>query len=141
MRFLPVLFLLVACGGKREVAPPPPAPATVEGLAALPAEATLIVGVNAPKLRSSSLVRRAYAKAFVDDPGAKTALDTLMARCQFDPARDLVFSQVELKGAWPVYRGVLGLDATWKTGYPDAIVMPEEIKRLVNRRWAEYGIA
>ena len=59
---------------------------------------------------------------------------------RFDPARDLVFTSAELKGAWPVYRGVLGIDATWKTGYPDAIVMPEQIQRLVDRRWGEYGI-
>ncbi|MBI4355466.1 MAG: menaquinone biosynthesis decarboxylase [Candidatus Omnitrophica bacterium] len=60
---------------------------------------------------------------------------------RFDPARDVVFSQAELKGSWPVYRGVLGLDATWKTGYPDTIMMTDDIQRLVDRRWQEYGLA
>ncbi|MBI3330599.1 MAG: UbiD family decarboxylase, partial [Candidatus Omnitrophica bacterium] len=37
---------------------------------------------------------------------------------RFDPARDVVFTSTELRGAWPVYRGCLGIDATFKPGYP-----------------------
>ena len=32
---------------------------------------------------------------------------------RFDPARDVVFSEVALHGSWPVARGVLGIDATF----------------------------
>jgi hypothetical protein len=41
-------------------------------------------------------------------------------------------------GARPVYRGIVGIDATWKEGYPAPLVMDESIVRLVDRRWGEY---
>jgi 4-hydroxy-3-polyprenylbenzoate decarboxylase len=58
---------------------------------------------------------------------------------RFDAARDLQFTKAALYNAWPVYDGVLGLDATWKKGYPDPVSMPDEIKLRVDRRWGEYG--
>lgn len=58
---------------------------------------------------------------------------------RFDAARDLRFSKASLHGAWPLYEGVLGLDATWKKGYPDPVAMPDEIVARVDRRWGEYG--
>ena len=57
---------------------------------------------------------------------------------RFDPARDVVFTQAELKGSWPVYRGVMGIDATFKTGYPDPVVMDERVIQLVDSRWNLY---
>ncbi len=57
---------------------------------------------------------------------------------RFDPARDIVFSVAELKDAWPVYRGCLGIDATFKTGYPDPVVMTPEIIKRVDARWHQY---
>ena len=59
---------------------------------------------------------------------------------RFDPARDVVFSEVALHGSWPVARGVLGIDATFKPGYPHPVVMTDDIKQLVERRWQEYGL-
>ena len=35
--------------------------------------------------------------------------------------------------------GIMGIDATWKPGYPNPCVMPEEIVRKVDSRWSEYG--
>ncbi len=35
---------------------------------------------------------------------------------------------------------VLGIDATWKEGYPEPVAMSEEIVDLVTRRWGEYGL-
>jgi hypothetical protein len=32
----------------------------------------------------------------------------------------------------------IGIDATWKTGYPPPVTMPDEVVRLVERRWGEY---
>lgn len=58
---------------------------------------------------------------------------------RFDAARDLQFSKATLHQAWPVYEGVLGLDATWKQGYPDPVEMPAEIVARVDRRWGDYG--
>jgi 4-hydroxy-3-polyprenylbenzoate decarboxylase len=57
---------------------------------------------------------------------------------RFDPARDLVAESQEFIGARPVYRGRIGIDASWKTGYPEPVSMPEEIVQLVDRRWGEY---
>jgi 4-hydroxy-3-polyprenylbenzoate decarboxylase len=41
-------------------------------------------------------------------------------------------------GARPVYGGRIGIDATWKQGYPLPLSMSEDIVRLVDRRWNEY---
>jgi 4-hydroxy-3-polyprenylbenzoate decarboxylase len=60
---------------------------------------------------------------------------------RFDPARDVMFSSAELKGAWPVYRGCLGIDATFKTGYPEPIVMDPAIVKHVDARWHQYWTA
>ncbi len=57
---------------------------------------------------------------------------------RFDPARDVVFQHAELRGACPVYRGRLGIDATFKEGYPAPLEMTAEIRERVSRRWDEY---
>ena len=59
---------------------------------------------------------------------------------RFDAARDVVFTHSSLRGAWPVHRGRLGIDATFKTGYPNPVVMDPEVVERVDRRWGEYGI-
>jgi 4-hydroxy-3-polyprenylbenzoate decarboxylase len=57
---------------------------------------------------------------------------------RFDPARDLVAQSQTFIGARPVYRGRIGIDASWKPGYPVPVEMPPEIVTLVDRRWKEY---
>lgn len=59
---------------------------------------------------------------------------------RFDAARDVLFPQVTLVGACPVYRGTLGIDATWKEGYPEPVRCDEEIGARVTRRWLDYGL-
>jgi 4-hydroxy-3-polyprenylbenzoate decarboxylase len=59
---------------------------------------------------------------------------------RFDPARDLIARRQEFVGARPVYRGRLGIDATWKAGYPEPLTMAPEIVQRVDRRWGEYGL-
>jgi UbiD family decarboxylase len=59
---------------------------------------------------------------------------------RFDAARDVVFSEMRLDGAWPRYAGRMAIDATWKPGYPNPIEMDPDVIRLVDRRWGEYGI-
>ncbi|MBI3330895.1 MAG: hypothetical protein HYZ96_02140, partial [Candidatus Omnitrophica bacterium] len=51
---------------------------------------------------------------------------------------DVVFTSTELRGAWPVYRGCLGIDATFKPGYPEPIVMTPDIVKRVDARWHQY---
>jgi 4-hydroxy-3-polyprenylbenzoate decarboxylase len=57
---------------------------------------------------------------------------------RFDPARDIVFTSSELREAWPVYSGCLGIDATFKKGYPDPVVMDPAIVKRVDLRWHQY---
>jgi 4-hydroxy-3-polyprenylbenzoate decarboxylase len=57
---------------------------------------------------------------------------------RFDCARDVLFTDQKLVGISPVYRGIMGIDATWKPGYPKALTMTEDVRRLVDRRWGEY---
>jgi 4-hydroxy-3-polyprenylbenzoate decarboxylase len=57
---------------------------------------------------------------------------------RFDPARDLVFRRTSLQGVQPVHEGVLGIDATWKPGYPDAVRANDEVARHVDARWSQY---
>jgi len=59
---------------------------------------------------------------------------------RFDCARDVVFSGTHVSGSVIHYSGCLGIDATWKTGYPDALEMPEEIREKVSARWSSYGL-
>jgi 4-hydroxybenzoate decarboxylase subunit C len=57
---------------------------------------------------------------------------------RFDPARDLMFTEVTMNGVQPTYAGVMGIDATWKPGFPDAVVMDPDVVRRVDTRWKEY---
>lgn len=57
---------------------------------------------------------------------------------RFDPARDVVFTDTHLTGIQPHYAGILGIDATWKPGYPDAVETNPDTVALVDRRWGEY---
>jgi 4-hydroxy-3-polyprenylbenzoate decarboxylase len=68
-----------------------------------------------------------------------------------DPKRDVVIVEgpldvLEHASDIPAYGGKMGIDATkkWKSEgflreWPDEIVMSEEIKKLVEKRWKEYG--
>ena len=60
---------------------------------------------------------------------------------RFDPARDVVFAESRLNGAWPVYRGLMGIDATFKTGYPEPVAMDTAIIERVTQRWHQYWTA
>ena len=50
---------------------------------------------------------------------------------RFDCARDVIPARTETRGAWTVCRGPLGIDATFKSGYPDPVEnLPEVIQRV-----------
>jgi 4-hydroxy-3-polyprenylbenzoate decarboxylase len=69
-----------------------------------------------------------------------------------DPGRDIIFTEgplddLEQSSAKPHYGSKMGIDATAKgpmdgfqREWPPDIVMSDEIKRLVDSRWGEYGI-
>jgi len=41
-------------------------------------------------------------------------------------------------GISPIYKGCLGIDATWKSGYPAPLVMAEAVAKKVEERWDSY---
>jgi 4-hydroxy-3-polyprenylbenzoate decarboxylase len=55
---------------------------------------------------------------------------------RFDCARDVVPAATETRGAWLACRGPLGIDATWKPGYPDPVESPDAIVSAVDAWWA-----
>jgi len=57
---------------------------------------------------------------------------------RFDPARDVRFATSTMHGIKPVYEGVMGIDATFKKGYPEALTMDEAIIERVDKRWNSY---
>ncbi len=69
-----------------------------------------------------------------------------------DWKRDVVIAEGPLDdldhaASWPRYGSKMGIDATRKTreegmmrDWPDELFMSEEIKKLVDKRWKEYGI-
>jgi 4-hydroxy-3-polyprenylbenzoate decarboxylase len=54
---------------------------------------------------------------------------------RFDCARDVVPAGTETRGAWTVCRGPLGIDATWKQGYPDPVTNLPEVVAGVDGWW------
>jgi len=69
-----------------------------------------------------------------------------------DPARDIMISEGPLdvldhSAPRPIYGAKMGIDATkkwpeegYKREWPDEIHMSEDMKKLVDKRWKEYGI-
>ena len=93
--------------------------------------------VKAPALAAVKLI--AAVSPDVDLANVESILWGIFTR--FDPARDVVFTEASLQGAWPVYRGRMGIDATFKTGYPDPVEMDPRIIEQVNQRWHQYWTA
>ncbi len=54
---------------------------------------------------------------------------------RFDCARDIIPAATETRGAWVTCRGPLGIDATWKEGYPDPVENLPEVVRSVDAWW------
>ncbi len=79
--------------------------------------------------------------AVSEDVDLKSDVDMLWGIfTRFDAARDVVFTSSRLVGIDPVHKGILGIDATWKDGYPKPLAMSEKIMRRVDQRWNEYWI-
>lgn len=54
---------------------------------------------------------------------------------RFDCERDVIFTEQKLTGISPVYRGVMGIDATWKPGYPEPLSMTPDVVKRVDEKW------
>jgi 4-hydroxy-3-polyprenylbenzoate decarboxylase len=93
--------------------------------------------VKAPQLAGIKLIAAVSGDVNLQD--RENLLWGIFTR--FDPARDIVFTSAELKDVWPVYRGCLGIDATFKAGYPDPVLMDPAVIRRVSDRWPQYWTA
>jgi len=56
---------------------------------------------------------------------------------RFDCERDVVFTEQKLTGISPTYGGVMGIDATWKPGYPEPLSMTRKIITQVDEKWGK----
>ncbi|MGH7740898.1 MAG: hypothetical protein ACRENS_02625, partial [Candidatus Eiseniibacteriota bacterium] len=54
---------------------------------------------------------------------------------RFDCARDTIPAAAESRGAWISCKGPLGIDATWKSGYPEPVENLPEIVQSVSAWW------
>jgi UbiD family decarboxylase len=54
---------------------------------------------------------------------------------RFDCERDVIFTEQKLIGSCPVFHGVMGIDATWKKGYPEPLTMKDSVKKRVDAMW------
>ena len=54
---------------------------------------------------------------------------------RFDCERDIIFSEQSLIGISPIYKGVMGIDATWKKGYPAPLGMDPAVVNNVDKKW------
>lgn len=59
---------------------------------------------------------------------------------RFDAERDIIFSEQTLIGISPVYKGIMGINATWKEGYPKPLKMSPEIIKLIDTKWEKLLI-
>jgi 4-hydroxy-3-polyprenylbenzoate decarboxylase len=90
--------------------------------------------VREPALAGLKVIAAVSPDVPLDDP----TLHWWGVFTRFDAARDVVFTEARLDGAWPGYGGRLGIDATFKAGYPRPLEMRDDIVERVDRRWNEY---
>jgi 4-hydroxy-3-polyprenylbenzoate decarboxylase len=86
-------------------------------------------------LRPEYAAMKLIAAVSADVPLADDALLLWGIFTRFDCARDTVPARTEARGAWLTCRGPLGIDATWKAGYPEPVASPPEVVAKVDGWW------
>ena len=70
---------------------------------------------------------------------ARSSPDFLWATwTRFEPAADIYASHTTVQRHHLVYRAPIVIDARTKPGFPDELIVREDIAQLVDRRWEEY---
>ena len=70
---------------------------------------------------------------------ARSSPDFLWATwTRFEPAADIYAARTRVQRHHLVYTAPIVIDARTKPGFPDELVVRDDIARLVDRRWAEY---
>jgi menaquinone biosynthesis decarboxylase len=57
---------------------------------------------------------------------------------RFEPAADIYASETTVHRHHLVYKAPIVIDARTKPGFPDELIVREDIARLVDKRWSEY---
>ena len=87
--------------------------------------------VRRPEYAAVKLIVAVSADVPLDDD--ETLLWGIFTR--FDCARDVIPAQTETRGAWLTCRGPLGIDATWKPGYPEPVANTPQLVAKVDGWW------
>jgi 3-polyprenyl-4-hydroxybenzoate decarboxylase len=70
---------------------------------------------------------------------AKSVADFLWATwTRFEPASDIYAAHTTVQRHHLVYRAPIVIDARTKPGFPNELIVRDDIARLVDRRWPEY---
>ena len=70
---------------------------------------------------------------------AKSVADFLWSTwTRFEPAADIYAAQTTVQRHHLVYKAPIVIDARIKPGFPDELIVREDIAELVDRRWREY---
>jgi len=70
---------------------------------------------------------------------ALKAADFLWATwTRFEPASDIYAAETEVRRHHLAYRGPIVIDARMKPGYPDELIVREDVAESVDKRWREY---
>ena len=70
---------------------------------------------------------------------ARSSPDFLWATwTRFEPAADIYAARTTVQRHHLVYTAPIVIDARTKPGFPDELVVRDDIARLVDRRWPEY---
>ena len=70
---------------------------------------------------------------------AKSAADFLWSTwTRFEPAADIYAAGTTVQRHHLVYKAPIVIDARTKPGFPDELIVREDIAQLVDRRWREY---
>jgi len=70
---------------------------------------------------------------------AKSVADFLWSTwTRFEPAADIYASETSVQRHHLVYKAPIVIDARTKPGFPDELIVRDDISQLVDRRWREY---
>jgi hypothetical protein len=57
---------------------------------------------------------------------------------RFEPAADIYAAQTSIQRHHLVYTAPIVIDARTKPGFPDELIVRDDIRELVDKRWGEY---
>ena len=57
---------------------------------------------------------------------------------RFEPAADIYAAQTSIQRHHLVYKSPIVIDARTKPGFPDELIVRDDIRELVDKRWSEY---